>query len=110
MIKNHEKIANDAKKAYNFDLKAINGGQALTHKPSSCGIALKYLIHKRGFTYSNFAKLYNGTTAQNLNHFINRVEKNRFFDENIERFCKVLKISVEYFNEMCDEIEKLMEN
>lgn len=109
MIKNRDKIISEAVKACKFDLKAINGGQALKHKPSSYGIALKYLVHKRGFTYDKFAKLYNGTTAQNLNYYINRCDKDRYFDENVEKFCKVLHISVEYFNTFCEEIEKIME-
>ena len=61
-------------------------------------------------TYAQFAKEFNNTTAQNLNNMINRVDKSRFFEEDIEKMCKILKIKPEYFTKLCDAIENIMEN
>lgn len=106
---NTEKIKNDALKAFNFDLKLRTGGLALTHKPACYGIVLKWLIHIKGFTYSQFAKLYNGTTAQNMNHLINRIDESRYFEEEIQKMCKILKVSTNYFNSVCKEVKLLSE-
>lgn len=103
------KIEIDAKKAYNYDAKArIGGGYKLTHKPSSYGIAIKWLMKTRGMTYSEFAFRYNRTSAQNINHLINRLPKERFFEEYVEKVCKTLGTTVRYFTDLCEEIEKLM--
>lgn len=104
----------DAVRAYMFSVKASNGnkvrvgGYQLKHKPSSYGIALKWLIFIRGMSYSTFAKRYNGTTAQNANHLINRIDKERFFAENVEKMCDVLGVTYEYFTELCEKIEEKM--
>lgn len=99
----------DALKAIRYDAKIKVGGNKLSNKPSSYGLALKWLIHTRGLTYKEFAKRYNNTTAQNLNHLINRVDKTHFFDENVEDMCRVLNVRVEYFKNLCEDIDKLLE-
>lgn len=108
------KISNDASRAYMFALKGMTGtkatgGNKLIHKPSCYGIALKWLIYIRGLTYAQFAKQYNGTTAQNANHLINRVKKEQFFAEDLEKMCSVLNVTYDYLIELCEEIEKKME-
>ena len=111
----NKRIENDATRAYMFAVKGNsgnrlkNGGYKLTHQPSSYGIALKWLIFIRGMSYSTFASRYNGTTAQNANHLINRIDKKRFFAENVEKMCNVLGVSYEYFVELCEKIEEKME-
>lgn len=108
---NKEMIASDAAKALRYDGKMrVTGGFDLKHKPSSCGVALKWLLGVRKITYVEFAKRYNGTTAQNINHLLNRADKSRFFEEDVEKMCKILKVSVEYFNDLCDKIEEMMES
>lgn len=97
----------EAERACEFDLKGRTGGLALKHKPSSYGVALKYLISSRGYTYGRFAKMYNGTTAQNLNNIINRIGKDRFFNEDIGKMCKLLRITPEYLEAMSGEIERI---
>lgn len=104
----------DASRAYMFSVKASNGskvrvgGYQLTHKPSSYGIALKWLIFIRGMSYSTFAQRYNGTTAQNANHLINRINKERFYAENVEKMCDVLGVKYDYFVKLCEKIEEKM--
>ena len=105
----------DANRAYMFSVKVSSGnkvrvgGYQLTHKPSSYGIALKWLMFIRGMSYATFAKRYNGTTAQNANHLINRINKERFFAENVEKMCNVLGVTYDYFVDLCDKIEEKME-
>lgn len=108
---NKDTIMLDAGKAMRYDAKArVVGGFNLKSKPSCHGIALKWLIGVRKITYAEFAKRYNGTTAQNLNNLINRTDKSRFFEEDVERMCEVLKISPEYFYALSEAIETLMES
>ena len=109
-INNSEKIKSDAVKAYKFDLKLITGGIALSHTPSCYGIVLKWLIHLKGFTYAQFAKLYNGTTAQNMNHLINRIDETRYFEQEVTKMCKILKVSTNYFYSVCKEVKLLSES
>lgn len=109
--KKEEKIISDANRAIKYDAKArLSGGYELKHKPSCYGVGLKWLIGIKGLTYSQFGARWNGTSGQNINHFINRVSKERFFEENVERMCEVLNVSFEYFIKLCENIEKLMEN
>ena len=109
-----KRISADASRAYTFALRGLNGakankgGNVLTHKPSCYGIVLKWLIFVRKMTYAQFAKLYNGTTAQNLNYFINRADKKRFFDENVEKMCEVLNVEYDYFIEVCNKVQEKM--
>lgn len=109
-----KKLNADATRAYMFAMKNMGGnkprggGNKLTHKPSSYGVALKWLIYIRGMTYAQFAQRYNGTTAQNANHLINRVSKDRIFDDDLDKMCKVLNVKYEYFIELCKRIEERM--
>ena len=105
-----ERLLIDATKAFNFDAKArVGGGNKLSHKPCSYGIALKWLVHAKGMTYFQFAQRYNGTTGQNINHLINRCAKERFFEEDIEKMCTVLGVKQSYFYELCQNIEEMLE-
>lgn len=110
-----KRIDADATRAYMFSVKGMNGikprsgGNQLKHKPSCYGIAIKWLIYIKGLTYAKFAKAYNGTTAQNINHLINRISKDRYFDDNIEKMCDVLNIEYDYFISLCEKIEERME-
>ena len=100
----------DAIRAINYDAKfRLGGGYDLKHKPCSCGIVLKWLLGIKKITYSTFAKQLNNTTAQNLNYLINRVDKSRFYEEDIERMCKILKVKKEYFDGVCSAVEEIME-
>lgn len=109
MKERNEIIKDDASKALKYDAKfRLGGGYDLKHKPSSCGIVLKWILGVRKITYSTFAKQLNNTTAQNLNYLINRVDRSRFYEENIERMCAILKIQKEYFDDVCDAVEELM--
>lgn len=92
-----------------YDAKArVGGGYKLEHKPSSYGLVLKWLIKQRKMTYADFAKAYNGTTGQNVNNIINRVDKDRFFEEDVKQMCKVLGVKVSYFTRLANEVEELM--
>lgn len=103
-------LISDAQKAFNYDAKkALGGGYKLTHSPNSYGIALKWLISRQKMTYKQFAERLNGTTGQNLNYFINRVGKSKTEELDFDRMCLILKVSKEYFLDLCNEIEKLME-
>ena len=108
MEKKERNITADANRAYIFSLKSINGGNKLSHNPTSYGIALKWLIYVKGLTYAQFAQRYNGTTAQNANHLINRVGKDGFVAENLEKMCSVLNVEYDYLISLCEEIEKRM--
>ena len=99
-----------ARRVVRYDAKArVGGGYRLGHRPSSYGLVLKWLIKQRGMTYAEFARRYNGTTAQNLNNLINRVDESRFFEEDVERMCKVLKVSEEFFVDLANKVRTLME-
>lgn len=101
----------DAGKAMRYDAhKRVAGGYELKHKPCCYGVALKWLIGVRKITYSEFAKRFNNTTGQNLNNMINRNDKSRYFEEDIERMCKILKIKTDYFYALSEAIETLMES
>lgn len=102
-------------RAIKFADKAKNGiktvgGNKLAHNTCSYGVVLKWLIYTRKLTYDQFGKMYNGTTGQNINHLINRCGKERFYDENLEKMCNVLKVDIKYFNDLCQYVEKYMEN
>ena len=111
---NADKVKSEAISAYKFYKKTMGGykfvgGNKLKHKPTSHGVAIKWLIYKKKMTYKEFAYLYNGTTAQNANHLINRIRKDRYFDSELSKMCKVLGVSLNYLHELSDEIEVLME-
>lgn len=110
-----EKAITDSKKAYAFNIKTLGGtkkvgGNKIKHKPSSYGMAIKWLIYIKKMTYKQFAYLYNGTTAQNANHLINRISKERFFEDDLEKMCEVLGVSYSYLCELANGIDKLMES
>lgn len=108
--KEQKSVASDAIRAVNFNGKLKNtGGNLLKHKPCCYGVALKWLISLKKMTYEQFGKKYNGSTGQNINHIINRADKSRFFVEDIEQMCKVLRVKKEYFMELSMKIEELME-
>jgi len=89
-------------------IKTRNGGNKLKHKPSCYGIAIKWLIYVKGMTYEQFAKKYNGKTAQNLNHFINRTPKSNYIEEDLQKIATTLGVTYEYFATLCNDIEILM--
>ena len=99
-----------ARRVVRYDAKErVGGGFKLGHRPSSYGLVLKWLIKQRGMTYAEFARKYNGTTAQNLNNLINRVDESRFFEEDIARMCKVLRVKEDYFVDLAGKVKTLME-
>ena len=103
-------IVNDAQKAVKYNARVdLTGGFSLTWKPSSYGIAIKWILGQRKITYDSFAKKLNGTTKQNVNHWLNRVPKERFTDEVLTEMCKALSIKEDYLYALSDEIEKIME-
>ena len=96
-----KQIKSDALKAVKFTEKAksgikVVGGNKLSHEACSYGVVLKWLIYTRHLTYDQLGKLYNGTTGQNINHLINRCSKERFFEENLEKMCSVLGVTLQY--------------
>lgn len=109
------RLNSDATRAYMFTIKGMNGikpksgGNPLTHKPSCYGVAIKWLLYIKGITYAKFADRYNGTTAQNINHLINRLNKERLYAENIDKICEVLNVEYDYFLALCEKIESKME-
>lgn len=110
-----KKLSADSTRAYMFALKSQSGikpncgGYVLKHKPSCYGIAIKWLIYVRGMTFAQFAKNYNGTTAQNINHMINRLDESRFYAEEIDKICEVLGVEYDYFVELSKRIKMKME-
>ena len=58
---------------------------------------------------ADFPKQYNGTTAQNMNHIINRVKTEKFCTDDLERMCEILKVDYDYLIELCEEIQKKLE-
>lgn len=101
-------IVCDAYRAVRTDIKKHTGGNALRHKPTSYGVALKWLINGRRYTYERFAREFNGTTAQNLNNIINRTGKGGYSVDDIRKMCEILQITTEYFYELSNEIEKIL--
>lgn len=102
-------IVKDAVHAVRFTVKGKTGGNKLKSKPVCYGVALKWLIYKKGLTYGEFAQRYNGTTAQNANHLINRIREDRYILDEVEKMCDVLGVSIEYFEKLVAEVKKLME-
>ena len=109
-------IESDAVKAIRYNTvitnrqKAIRGVNKLANKPSSFGMALKWLIYIKGMTYEQFAKRYNGTTRQNLNYLINRVPKENVIYDDLEKMLAVINVDFDYFMQLADCIEKKMGN
>lgn len=114
-VSEEDRIKTDSSRAYAFNIKSINGekkkigGNQIKHKPSSYGMAIKWLIYIKRMTYKEFAFAYNGTTAQNANHLINRIRKDRFFEDDLNKMCEVLNVSFDYLCKLADGIDKLME-
>ena len=111
---NGDKVNSEALSAYDFYKKTMSGykvvgGNKLKHKPTSYGVAIKWLIYKKKMTYKQFAYLYNGTTAQNANHLINRISNKEYFKGELEKICKVLSVSIKYIEELSAKLELLME-
>lgn len=104
-----EQIIKDAIHAVRFTVKGKTGGNKLTRKPTCYGVALKWLIYRKGITYAEFAKRYNGTTAQNANHLINRISEERYILDEIEKMCDALEIDIKYFERLVAEVKNLME-
>ena len=107
-------IESDAIKAIRYNLvitnkqKSIRKVNTLTHNPSCYGIALKWLLYIRGMTYEQFAKKYNGTTRQNLNHIINRVSKDKILYDEIEKMAHILSVEYDYFMALAEKIDEKM--
>lgn len=108
-------IERDVGRAYVYSMKVASGknlktgGLKLTHEPTAYGVALKWLMYMRKMTYADFAKRYDGTTAQNINYLVNRMDKEKFLAEDVNKICEILGVSYEYFIELCKKIEEKME-
>lgn len=81
------------------------GGSKLTHKPTSSGMVLKWLIMKRGLTYGKFGKMYNGSSSQNINHLINR---SSIGECELEKMCKILRFDFGDFKEIRGRVEQVV--
>ena len=109
-----ERIMSDAYRAVRNNEKgekAVKRGDkrnVLTHKPSSYGVAMKWLLNVRGVTFAQFGKRYNGTTGQNINHLLNRANKDNFDEENLRKMCFAIGVDFGYFMALSEEIEKIM--
>lgn len=104
-----EQIIKDAIHAVRFTVKGKTGGNKLTRQPTCYGVALKWLIYRKGITYAEFAQRYNGTTAQNANHLINRIGEDRYILDEVEKMCAVLEVDIKYFEKLVAEVKKMME-
>lgn len=81
------------------------GGSKLSHKPTSGGMVLKWLLLKRGLTYGKFGKMYNGSSSQNINHLINR---SRISEEEFGKMCEILKFDFSDFKEIRAGVEQVV--
>lgn len=107
---NEDTIMSDAVKAVNYNAKRKNaGGFHLKHEPSSIGMAIKWILGIKRMSFSRFAKLFNGTTPQNANHWINRTKITAFSEGDILQICKILKVNKEYLEELCSKIDEIRE-
>lgn len=110
MIKSLEENQSDIKKmaerAYKFNAKLKSGGNQLKNKPTTYAVAIKYLLFMRNISLSQFSK-YVGITPQCLNHRLNVAKE--FYEEDLEVYCKFLRVDFDWFMKLCREISKLEE-
>lgn len=105
-----DKIEIDARRVINYDAKKIvGGGYKRVHEPCSYARVIKYLLYKFRMTFKDFGSGLGNLTAQGVNHILNRVPKDRYTDEDIDRYCKVLKINRAYFIKLSDKVEELLQ-
>lgn len=102
-------IQQEAKKVAKFKAQARKcGGYRLARKCNCYGLTLKYLFAKNNLTYKKVGNLL-GITAQGVNHLVNRTSEYNLEDtQYLEDLCKTLSIDYEYFNELCKEVRKLI--
>lgn len=105
-----ERIDKYAERILRFDAKKINaGGYKLTHEPCSYALVIKYLMYTKDMTYKQLGAYFNNITAQGINHLLNRTPKDRYSEEDIDKYCNALKVKRSFFIELCDKVEELME-
>lgn len=110
MAKKTLQIEEEAKKAISLDPKNRKcGGYALKHKCNCYGLTFKYIFHIKNLTFVDVGNLI-GLTPQAINHIVNRMPKKSFMDEDfVERICKKLRIDTEYFYELSEKVNEIME-
>ena len=84
------------------------GGNRLSRKCNCYGLTLKYLFSMKGLSYQEVGNKF-GVTAQSINHLVNRASEDSF--ENIfyvKFICKTLNIDYQYFNDLCEEVRRIM--
>ena len=91
-----------------YDAKQRYSGYDLSNKPCAYGMVLKYYFKKRGWSYK-LAGEYLNISAQGINHIVNRMPKDRYFEEDIERYCNAFGINQTHFLHLSEEVERLME-
>lgn len=110
-----KKVETDALRAIKFSTRSGKigkvhcGGYEMVHKPSCYGVAIKWILYIKKISYESFAKRLGNTTAQSVNHTLNRVPKEKFIEEDLRNMCKILEIKFDYFDKLCQNIEILMQ-
>ena len=102
-------IAERAERIVNYNAKRgrKDAGNYLIGKPSAYGYVLKYIFGLRDLSYQSVSELF-GLTPQAINYIINRAGEDYFNEFVIARMCKRLNIDTKYFNELVDEVRKII--
>ena len=108
--KTNVQLEQEAKKVISLNPKIRKcGGYELTHKCNCFGMTLKYIFHIKGMTFVEVGKLI-GLTPQAINHIVNRMPKKSFYDEDfVERICRRLRVDTDYFYDLSDKVDEIME-
>ena len=102
-------LEDEAKKVVQFNPKARKcGGNKLLHDCNCYGMTLKYLFAIRDLTYKSVGEIL-GITAQAVNNLVNRTKEcNISGTKYLENLCKKLNIDYIYFNDLCEEVRKII--
>ena len=106
---NQVQVQDEAKNIIKFNAKARKCGGNRTKRRCNCyGLTLKYLFALKGLSYKKVRDLI-GVTAQSINHLVNRSKEESVNDFiYMKSFCRKLNIDYQYFQELCDEVRRIM--
>lgn len=106
-----ETTMSDAIKAVAYSkISHVSGGYQLSKQPNYYCIAIKWLLAVKKISYETFGRLYNDSSKQNMNHMLNHMSITNFLAEDFDKICKIIKVSREYFDALCDNVKDVLEN
>ena len=102
-------LIDEAKKVVQFNPKARKcGGNKLSHNCNCYGMTLKYLFAVKDLTFKSVGEIL-GITPQAVNNLVNRTkESNLSGTIFLENLCNKLNIDYIYFNDLCEEVRKII--